>query len=194
MIKTNSKNQKGFTPLVIAIIITALLVLAGAIYFLVIKKQPLPFVGEKPEGGKIANLEQALDELQIVAPELDMSLSPLPRLNLSALNLSTSQLPAMNIFTGFSVNSDFSYKGSVNLSVPTVPFTYTPGTSSQVPTQTPLPSQTPNQTPLPSQTPSQLEVNSTNCSQFATVPSSQYCSMVPANVKVLCEQCKSAGF
>ena len=48
--------------------------------------------------------------------------------------------------------------------------------------------------PLPSQTPSQLEVNSTNCSQFAAVPSSQYCSMVPANVKVLCEQCKSAGF
>ena len=166
----NLKNLLKLSPIVVAIIIVAALVLGGAVYFLVIKKGP----GEK------TGVEKALEELEVFAPEFDMSLSPLPSLNVSALNLSFPELPSTNLFNGFSVNSDFSYQGEVKLSTPNVPFTYT---APSVPQEEEQPSQ------------GQGTANAQNCAQFSTVPSSQYCSMVSdSSGRTLCEQCKAAGF
>lgn len=162
----NLKNQLGLSPIVIVIIIVAILALGGAVYFLVIKKAP----GEK------AGVEKTLEELEVSAPIFDMSLSPLPSLNVSALNLSSPGLPSTNLFKGFLVNTDFSYQGEVELSTPSVPFTYTAPSTPEEESQ-------------------QGTVNAQNCAQFSTVPSAQYCSMVSdPDGRTLCEQCKAAGF
>lgn len=166
----NFKNQLGLSSIIIVIIIVATLVLGGAVYFLVIKKAP----GEK------AGVGETLEELEVSAPTFDMSLSPLPSLNVSALNLSSPELPSTNLFKGFPTDTDFSYKGEVELSTPSVPFTYTAPSTPQEETQ------------QPSQ---QGAVNAQNCAQFSTVPSAQYCSMVSdPSGRTLCEQCKAAGF
>jgi len=164
------QNKKGFSVITIVIIAAVLIAIGGAIYFLVIKKAP----GEK------AGVEKTLEELEVSAPTFDMSLSPLPSLNASALNLSSPGLPSTNLFKGFSVNTDFSYQGEVELSTPSVPFTYT------------APSTPEEETQQPSQ---EEAVNAQNCAQFSTVPSAQYCSMVSdLDGRTLCEQCKAAGF
>lgn len=148
------------------------MVVGGGIYFLMKKG----LVGEK-----LTNIEKSLEDLQVQAPDLEFSLSPLPKLNVSSLNLSLPELPAGDIFSGFPIDTNFSYQGNLDISVPSI--------------QLNIPTQTPTQTPqIPSQQQEQDAVNAANCAQFSSVPAG-YCSMVgnPSGV-TLCEQCKAAGF
>lgn len=154
----------------IIIILIIVLVAGGVVYVLMGKKIP----------GMSGGAEKALEELSVEAPEIDMSLSPLPKLEISSFNLSSPQLPSNNIFSGFPVNTDFSYGGNLDISTPSVQI--------NAPT---IPSQP---TQEPTQQPSQGAVNAANCSAFSAIPSSQYCSMAGPSGQTLCEQCKAAGY
>jgi len=146
--------------LIIAVVV-ALIVVGGAVYF---------FVAKKPLADQGA--QKSLDELEIAAPELDLSLSPLPKLNVSSLNLSSPSLPGGNIFSGFSVDTNFFYQGNTNISSPAIP-------------QLTVPVQQQQQQPT---------VNAASCAAFSAIPSSQYCSMAGSSGQTLCQQCKAAGF
>jgi len=174
------KNQKGIAPIIIAIIILVLLFLAGGAYILISRKITKgPQEGSKPPE---IGIGKALEEIKITAPKLDFSLSPLKELKISAFNLAFPDFPSFSIFKGFSLNTDLSYKGDLNFSVPKV--------SLEV-TQPEVPQPVPE---IPETSPSELEVNEENCVQFSSIPSSQYCSSVEdANWRTLCEQCKAAG-
>lgn len=165
----------------IIIILAIVLVIGGLLYFLLGKK--ITGIG----GGA----EKALDELSIEALAIDMSLSPLPKLNISSFNLSSPQLPSSNIFSGFSINTNFSYTGDLNISAPSVQLN-APTIPSNIPSSQQPPSS--QSTQPPAQEPSQGSVNSANCSAFASIPSSQYCSMAGSSGQTLCEQCKAAGY
>lgn len=164
------KNKSGFSPIIIAVIAVAVLLVAGAVYY---------FVFKKPAGEGGQPKEKALEELIVSSPGFDLSFSPLPALKSSALNLLAPSLLSGNIFSGFSVNTDFSYKGDTTIKAPDVPFSYTPS----------------NQTSQQDQGQQQQGVNAASCAQFSSIPSAQYCSMVSdSSGRALCEQCKAAGF
>jgi len=177
------KNQKGIAPIIIAIIIVILLFFAGGAYILISKK-----ITKGPQEGPNPpeiGIGKALEEIKITAPKLDFSLSPLKELKISAFNLAFPDFPSFSIFKGFSLNTDLSYKGDLTFSVPKVSLEVTQPEIPQPPPESP-------ETP-PSES-SQEEVNSTNCAQFSSMPSAQYCSQVEdTNGRTLCEQCKAAG-
>ncbi|MEK9135352.1 MAG: hypothetical protein AAB451_03620 [Patescibacteria group bacterium] len=144
----------------LVIIVVVVLIVGGGIYFLT-KNRSI-------DGG----LKGALEELKVETPEIDISLSPLPKLNVSSLNLSSPSLPGGNIFSGFSVNTNFSYQGDMNISSPAIP-------------QLTAPVQQQQQQPT---------VNAASCAAFSAIPSSQYCSMAGSSGQTLCQQCKAAGY
>lgn len=179
LLKCTLSNMKK-----IIIILIIVLMAGGAVYFLTGKK--IPGIG----GGT----EKALEELSVTAPEVDMSLSPLPKLNVSSFNLSSPQLPANNIFSGFSVDADFSYSGNLDISTPSIQIT-APTIPTGVPSaQAPSSPSTEQPVEQPAQQSSQGAVNASNCAAFSAVPSSQYCSMTGASGQALCEQCKAEGY
>lgn len=153
---------------ILVITLVAVLVIGGGIYFLLKKA---------PTGEKLTGVGESLEDLQVQAPDLEFSLSPLPKLNVSSLNLSFPELPAGDIFSSFPIDTNFSYQGNLNVSVPSIEL--------NIPTQT-----TPQ---IPSQQ-QQWQPSASNCAAFSAIPSSQYCSMAGASGKTLCEQCKAAGF
>ena len=146
---------------IIVIILVIILAIGGGVYFFAIKK---------PLSGKGA--QKSLDELEVKIPELDFSLSPLPKLNVSSLNLSSPSLPGGNIFSGFSVDTNFSYQGNTDISSPAVP-------------QLNIPVQQQQQ--------QQPTVSAASCAAFSSIPSG-YCSMAGASGQTLCQQCKAAGY
>lgn len=148
---------------VIVIVLTAILALGSGIYFLVKN-------GSAGEGSKSAG--KSLEELKVEALEIDLSLSPLPKLNVSSLNLSSPRLPSSDIFPGFSADTDFSYQGNLDVAAPAIPQLSAPTT----PTKASGPT-----------------INAATCSQFSAIPSG-YCSMAGASGQALCEQCKAGGF
>ena len=151
--------------LVIVILIVAL-VIGGVVYFLMNKKSGT----------------EVLENVSIVAPSLDLSLSPLPKLEISAFNISGSGLPSGGMFSNISVNSDFSYTGNTDLAVPTIQI----DASSLVPdVETPV-SETPAQNPSQGSN----TINASTCAQFTGVPS---CSMTGSGQSI-CEQCRAVGF
>ena len=150
------KSKNGSVGL-IAIIIVAALIIGGGTYLLI----------KKPSGQKVAETEKTIEDIGVSIPKLDFSLSPLPDLNVSALNIAAPQLPVSNVFSAPSVNSDFSYKPDVNISVPL------PQIDIQIPS---IP------TGVPSGGQPQID-----CSQFASVPS---CSLVGAAGSQAYEACK----
>jgi len=122
-----------------------------------------------PTGEKSTDVGKSLEDLKVQAPDLEFSLSPLPKLNVSSLNLSFPELPAGGIFSSFPIDTNFSYQGNLNVSVPSVELN------------------------IPSQQ-QQWQPSASNCAAFSAIPSSQYCSMAGASGQTLCEQCKAAGF
>lgn len=176
-------KQLGFSPIIIAVAVALILIISGAGYYFVVRETP-----EEKKAREEKEAAKAVDELRVEAPAFDLSLSPLPSLNSSALNVSSPNLPASGIFPNFSVNSDFSYGGSTAISSPTVKLDYTP----------PAPKQEQSggqqeQQQDGGQQQSQSQVNQANCAQFSSIPSSQYCYMSGAG-QSLCEQCKAAGY
>ena len=150
--------MKKINILVIALV--AVLVVGGGIYFLMKKA---------PTGEKSTDVGKSLEDLKVQAPDLEFSLSPLPKLNVSSLNLSFPELPAGGIFSSFPIDTNFSYQGNLNVSVPSVELN------------------------IPSQQ-QQWQPSASNCAAFSAIPSSQYCSMAGVSGQTLCEQCKAAGF
>ena len=140
----------------LVIIVVVVLIVGGGIYFLTKS-------GSIDGGSK--GVEKSLEELKVETPEIDISLSPLPKLNVSSLNLSSPSLPGGNIFSGFSVNTNFSYQGDTNISSPAIP-----------------------------QLQQQPTVNAASCAAFSAIPSSQYCSMAGSSGQTLCQHCKAAGY
>src|SRR3989338_4633644 len=110
--------MKKINILVIALV--AVLVVGGGIYFLMKKA---------PTGEKSTDVGKSLEDLKVQAPDLEFSFSPLPKLNVSSLNLSFPELPAGGIFSSFPIDTNFSYQGNLNVSVPSVEL--------KIPTQTP---------------------------------------------------------
>ncbi|MDO8663748.1 MAG: hypothetical protein Q7K28_02855 [Candidatus Wildermuthbacteria bacterium] len=157
-------------PFIIVIILAIILAVGGGVYFLV-KKGPV--------GGGAKGIEKSLEELKVEALNLDISLSPLPKLNVSSFNLSFPQLPSGNIFPSFSVDADFSYNKDINISSPSVKI------------NAPVIPSIPGQQSV--QPPSGPTINAATCSQFSAIPSG-YCSMAGASGQTLCEQCKTGGF
>lgn len=149
----------------LAIILIALLAVGGAVYFSVIKK---------PSDKGVSEAEKSLEELKVETPGLDFSLSPLPKLEVSSLNLSLPQLPSLNIFPGFSVSTDFTYDKELNISAPSVDTSALNAISAPSQQQGPA-------------------INAATCAMFSAIPSSQFCSMTGSG-QTLCVQCKAAGF
>lgn len=168
-------KQFGFSPIIIAVAVALILIISGAGYYFIVRETPEEKIAR--EGKEAA---ESVEKIKVESPDFNLSLSPLPSLKSSALNVSSLNLPTSGIFPNFSVNSDFSYGGSTTISSPTVELDYTPPASEQ--------EQGGGQ-----QQQSQSQVNQTNCAQFNSIPNSQYCYMAGAG-QSLCEQCKVAGY
>jgi len=158
------KSKKSLAGL-IAIIMAAVLIIGGGTYLLIKK-----FAGEKELG-----TEKAIEDIGASIPKLDFSLSPLPDLNASALNIAAPQLLVGNVFSAPSVNSDFSYNPDVNISVP----------STQIDIQIPSIPASSEPTASPTSEAPASEQPQVDCSQFASVPS---CSMTGSG-EAMCKQC-----
>jgi hypothetical protein len=159
------KSKNGLAGL-IAIIIAVALIIGGGAYLLI----------KKFSGQKVAEIEKtiedigaSIEDIGASIPKLDFSLSPLPDLNVSALNVAAPQLPVSNVFSAPSVNSDFSYKPDVNISVPS------PQIDIQIPS---IP------TGVPSGGQPQID-----CSQFASVPSCSFVGAAGSQAYEACKQC-----
>ena len=162
----NSKN--GWTGLLVIIVVAAAIIAGGA--YLLLKKSPEQ---------KTAETEKTIEDIGASIPKLDFSLSPLPDLNVSALNIAAPQLPvSSNIFSAPSVNTDFSYKPNVEISVPIPQFDI------QIPSTPSTPkggeiSVPPSGTPQPQ----------VDCSAFASVPNCSYVGASGSSGYEACKQC-----
>ena len=88
-------NQKN-------IIIAAIVVLAlagGGYYF-----------WSKLPTQQAAKNKEAVDNVKLEDLKMKINLSPMPELSLSSFGLAAPQLAGLNIFSGVSINSDFSYQ------------------------------------------------------------------------------------
>lgn len=176
-------KQFGFSPIIIAVAVALILIISGTGYYFIVRETP-----EEKTAREGKEAAESIEKLKVESPAFDLSLSPLPSLNSSALNVSSLNLPASGIFPNFSVNSDFSYGGSTMISSPTVKLDYTPPASEQEQGGGQQEEQQGG-----GQQQSQSQVNQTNCAQFNSIPSSQYCYMTGTG-QSLCEQCKAAGY
>ena len=96
-------NQKN-------IIIAAIVVLAlagGGYYF-----------WSKLPTQQAAKNKEAVDNVKLEDLKMKINLSPMPELSLSSFGLAAPQLAGLNIFSGVSINSDFSYQGETKLYAP----------------------------------------------------------------------------
>lgn len=111
--------KKGIAPLIIVLIV-ALLAGGGGATYLAVKGKPISVdsVRENLLGGETKG--EALEDLSIENADLDVSVSPMPKLELNALNLSVPEIatPKLgNVNTSF--NADVSVKASdINLGTP----------------------------------------------------------------------------
>lgn len=151
------KSKNGSAGLIAIIIVAVLAAVGGAVYFFVFKSS-----------GK--GTEKLLDAFNITTPAVDFSLSPIPELNISSLNVSTPNLPSSNIFPGLSVDSDFSYTQDVDFATPDVQYT--------------LPSYQASSQSSDSESQDQPLID---CSAFSSTPS---CSFVGAPGSTAYEACK----
>ncbi|MFA6131440.1 MAG: hypothetical protein WC730_04255 [Patescibacteria group bacterium] len=175
----------------IVMIVAGVLIVGGGIYFAT-KKSPEE---------KIAQVEtkvgDAVGDIAAAVPDMDFSMSPLPDLNVSALNVEVGGSNVGTIFSAPSVNTDFSLKtGSLDFKTPTVSSSDLNFTMPTIPTMPTVPTGAPSgsggtQTTTPPPTTTAPPSGSTggqpsvDCSQFASVPS---CSMTGPG-EAMCKQC-----
>ena len=179
----NNKNIyliKGSVGLIAIIVVAAILVIGGGVYF-VTKKSPEQ---------KVAEVETAVGDIGASVPNLDFNISPVPDLNVSSLNIGAAQPKFNNVFSAPSVNSDFSYKpnlefnlpsvsaSDINFQIPTIPTGIPKSKSSDS-----APTSAPQSNEIPSSV--KTEQPSVDCSVFASVPS---CSMTGSG-EAMCKQC-----
>jgi hypothetical protein len=154
MSMTYRTDNRGFAPIIIALIIAVVLGAAGITTYLVMKKKaagpsaPTPAAttakvnGEVPtNGAKPANPSNKLDSLHITAPSIEMpSSSSLPKLNASALNVSAPNFSGTGLFKNFTTNTSTSYSYKLDIPMPavelTIPTITAPPTTAVPPTGT----------------------------------------------------------
>jgi len=164
------QNKKGFSAIIIVVIVAVLAAIGGAIYFFAFKSSG-------------TGAETSLDALNITTPAVDFSLSPIPKLNVSSLNVSAPDLPSSNIFPGFSVDSDFSYSQDVNFAIPDVQYTLP---SYEAPSQS-SDGQSSGQQGSESQGQPSID-----CSAFSSAPSCSFVGAPGSTAYEACKQCYPA--
>ncbi|MDD5251629.1 MAG: hypothetical protein PHT12_03265 [Patescibacteria group bacterium] len=151
---------------------------------------------------KLTGVLKELDDLTIDVPVLDLSASPIPDLKLSSLAVLVPELPSRGEFKNLATPVDTAVQPEVNIEIPALdiemPTTGSEGATGGVVAapETGAPTGETGGAPSGSQGGSQsTEVNATNCAQFASMPSVQYCSSVAdPNGATLCTSCKNGGF
>ncbi|MFH0927910.1 MAG: hypothetical protein V1821_00370 [bacterium] len=178
--QTSKCKKSGFSLIIVVVAVAAVAAVGAAGYFWLLR----PW--QKASSVNVQNIS-------IQAPVFDLSNSPLPALKVSALNISSPELPASFAIADIFISTDFSYKGNTSLVTPEIKIE-APVISVPAAPATPPASQEPASPETPA-APAQSEVNQANCSQFSAMPSAQYCSAVSdTNGRTLCTQCKAAGF
>jgi hypothetical protein len=182
----NTKNNlmKGFANLIVMIIVAVLVIGGGA--YLVLKQSPTQ---------KVTQVESAVNDISVSVPSLDFSSSPVPDLNVSALNVGAPQISTGNIFSAPSVNTNFSYNANVDIAMPTVSASDLNFTMPSIPTNISTGNQpiipnggAPTSVPPSGATqPTGGGQPSVDCSQFASVPSCSYIG--DPNGNAACKQC-----
>ena len=189
---TNFQTNRGIAPILIAVIIAFLLGTGAIIYK---NKNSTPMIKtDTGESRPMTAGEQAVDSVSIEAPKLDISLSPLPNLEISSFNLTVPDMPSANkLVPNISVNTDFSASvPSVDLQTPTVDFkmpnigSLLKQSAPQIPTN--IPSSDPTSVIPETQGSAPAGTPETDCSVFAQVPS---CSFVGAPGSQGYEACKN---
>ncbi|HBM45678.1 MAG: hypothetical protein UT05_C0004G0016 [Parcubacteria group bacterium GW2011_GWF2_38_76] len=205
--------KRGIAPLII-ILIVALLAGGGGVTYLAVKGKPISVdsVRENILGGETK--EEALDNLSIESTDFDVSVSPLPKLELNALNLRMPEIatPKLGDFnTNFNTEVSVVKASNINLGTPnlsnmmpqiSIPSIPTGGsippniTIPTIPTQTGAPtdmgeiSAPPSTGVVPPETgvgSAPSGAPSVDCSMFSSVPS---CSYVPAGqAQDACRSC-----
>lgn len=192
----NTLEKKGIISPILLIVgaVVAVAVIGVGVWFALHRASDN---GQK--AGREATTEQALDDLTVAVPSLDVSASPLGALELSSFDLGSDV--GSPSFGSVTVNDSFGYSADLSLATPTVNLTAPTNVKVSVPSQ-PAPS-APSAPPAGTTTPpagsgssgssgSAPAVNSATCAQFAGVPS---CAMIPdPNGQELCEDCRAAGF
>ena len=193
-------NKKGFAPLlIVAVVALVALLIGGGIVVtkLITKKAAVPVAKNASAPAAPAD---ALQNLTVQTPSLDFSASPLGALDVSTFEVGPT-FPG-NAVTNLPLNTSIGYSGKVSIAVPAVEIP-TP----DLPTITPAPttpstggssssSSSSSSTSSSSQSspPAQAQVTASNCAQFSSIPSAQYCTAVgDPNGITLCQQCKAAG-
>lgn len=184
--KNNKNNSiKGFGGL-LAIIVAAVLAIGGGAYFLM-SKSPAQKTAEK-----VAEVEQAASDIGASLPSLDFSLSSLPDLEVSSLNVAVPQISTGNVFSAPLVNTDFSYDTSnISIAAPSISADSLkfdmPSIPKSIPSGTvPTGGSTAPSGSVPSAPSAGATEPSVDCSMFAAVPS---CSMTGPTGEALCKKC-----
>ena len=171
MKKQNKLHYRGFSA-IIALIILAVIIVVGAVaYYLATNK---PQVGDPL-------IKDELRDLSVLAPEFDMSVSPLQKLNMSSLNLNSPNLPT-DFFSGMSLDTKINTASSnTAIKMPVINFSYTPSAQSQAPQ---IPS-----TPNPGTQPPSGGQQGADCSSFSSVPSCSYVGATGSDAYNACKSC-----
>lgn len=164
--KNNKFLVKGSAGLIVVVLV-AVLAIGGGVYFAT-KKSPEQ---------KVAEVQQAASDIGASIPSLDFSLSSLPDLEVSSLNVSAPQVSTGNIFSAPSIDTNFSFNApSIDIATPSISTGAFDFKMPSIPTGGSSAPSTEGST-----------APSVDCSMFASVPS---CSYVPAGQgQDACKQC-----
>lgn len=176
-------KRDGLTPALVVLIAVAALVLAGVATYLIFgRKQAAPGAGGTA-GAPVVTKEAAakdpsgaLDSLAVGAPDIQTSPSPLKPLDVSSLNPAVPEPSSSGLVGPVAVNDDFSYSSKVDIAVPSVTL--------DVPTVS-----APTTPTAPSGSTGGGTGQSTDCAQFASVPSCSYVGAPDSAGYALCKQC-----
>jgi hypothetical protein len=179
--------------ILVAVVIVGLTAGVGGIAMAAVKAvaKPTPRQERTYKPGKAMT---ALAKLKIDVPIISVSASPLPPLQISAMNVgepSTGVDDSFNNFRGDKNLVPTAPKPTIPAMPtmtgrPTAPTAPTGPTATTGPTGGAVPAPTTGGAPTPS---------TSTCAQFASMPNAGLCSMVgDASGQALCQACKSAGF
>jgi len=178
----------------LAIVAVVLLIIGAGAYFLTQKTPAEKNNGIAKNAGGVESPGGAenVPDIGVSVPKLDFSSSPLSDLNVSSLNVAVKQVSTGNIFSAPSINTDFSYKPVLNISMPnpTIDFQM-PAIPANIPAGGSIPSVTPSSAPAvaPSSAPSVTGQPQIDCSAFSTVPSCSYTGAPGSEGYEACKQC-----
>jgi hypothetical protein len=172
MKRKNRSYYHGFSAVLATIILAAILIIGAVVYYLATSLRP-------PIGNPF--IKNELGDLSVLAPEFDLSASPLPKLNASALNISTPDLPT-SFFSGMLLDTKINtLSANTAIKMPSINFSYAPLAQPQAP-QIPPASNPGTQPPSGGQP-------ATNCASFSSVPSCSYVGVSGSDAYNACKAC-----